>query len=139
MHCQLNEVYVNVETQLEGIIQAVSSLPDESSARALLTSKLLSDLWDNLKHPPLSHTGDTFKYRTADGSYNVCFFPCLLGLKIRTLIVITPERDISPSWQGRLVLCSECDSPTSSPSTTSRPRYYLRWYESRNNMVENFL
>ena len=59
--------------QLERIIQAVASLPSNSGAATELTSKLLSSLWNNLKHPPLSHMGTTFKYRTADGSYNVSY------------------------------------------------------------------
>ncbi|KAH8646471.1 fatty acid oxygenase [Tricladium varicosporioides] len=62
---------------LEEIIQAVASLPSGSAGAAKITNRLLGNLWDNLKHPPLSYMGNTFRYRTADGSYNNILYPDL--------------------------------------------------------------
>jgi hypothetical protein len=64
--------------QIENIIQGTVSLPNTSALRDKITDTFISTLWDNLQHPPLSYLGDQFKYRTADGSYNVCF-PILLA------------------------------------------------------------
>ena len=38
---------------------------------------MLGNLWDNLKHPPLSYMGDAWRYRTADGSNNNILYPDL--------------------------------------------------------------
>lgn len=56
---------------MEKIIQFVASLPESSKLQGALTSALIGNLWNTLKHPPLSYVGDKYEYRQADGSYNV--------------------------------------------------------------------
>jgi len=67
--------------QTERAIQLACSLPDGSVLRDDLTNQLIKTLWDNLQHPPISYLGDEFKYRTADGSNNVCTSLCLTLLQ----------------------------------------------------------
>lgn len=56
---------------MERLIQLVAGLPSESKTRVVLTDDLIKTLWDSLDHPPMIYVGDKFKYRMADGSYNV--------------------------------------------------------------------
>lgn len=56
---------------MESIISIVAAMPPKSKHRAKLTNFLITGLWDSLEHPPISHHGPKFQYRTADGSYNV--------------------------------------------------------------------
>ena len=56
---------------MERVIQLVSGLPDGSRKREQLTSRFINELWCSLEHPPTTYVGDNFKYRTADGSFNV--------------------------------------------------------------------
>jgi hypothetical protein len=56
---------------MERVIQLVSNLPSGSRTRTELTNTFLNELWYSLDHPPLLYVGDRFKYRMADGSYNV--------------------------------------------------------------------
>lgn len=63
---------------MEKIIQFVSSLPSTSSMQVKITDGLVTNLWNVLRHPPLSYAGDLYKYRTADGSYNVSIFSAVL-------------------------------------------------------------
>jgi hypothetical protein len=65
------------QKQIENIIQITASLPNTSGLREKITDAFVSTLWDNLEHPPLSYLGDQFKYRTADGSYNVCIYTAI--------------------------------------------------------------
>ncbi|WEW60823.1 hypothetical protein PRK78_006311 [Emydomyces testavorans] len=60
---------------MERIIQLASSLPSTSSNAFALTNSLLAQLWNDLKHPPLSYLGQQFIYRQADGSYNNIHWP----------------------------------------------------------------
>ena len=60
---------------LENTIKWAASYPAESPTRGLLTNAMLGNLWDNLKHPPLSYMGDAWRYRTADGSHNNILYP----------------------------------------------------------------
>lgn len=57
--------------KIENIIQVAASLPNTSGLRNKLTDTFVSTLWNNLQHPPLSYLGDEFRYRRADGSFNV--------------------------------------------------------------------
>lgn len=56
---------------MERVIQLVAKLPHGSKTRAKLTSQFIGELWGSLDHPPLLYIGEKYKYRTADGSYNV--------------------------------------------------------------------
>lgn len=63
---------------MERLIQLAISLPDGSLGQSKLTGTLLKSLWDSLLHPPLSYLGDSYEYRTADGSNNVRSSPHIL-------------------------------------------------------------
>lgn len=63
--------------QLESIIQLAASLPAGSDTLNTLGHKLISLLWDDLQHPPLSILGESYKYRQADGSFNNVLYPHL--------------------------------------------------------------
>jgi hypothetical protein len=56
---------------MEKIIQFLSSLPSTSATQMRITDGLITNLWNTLLHPPLSHVGDRYQYRAADGSNNV--------------------------------------------------------------------
>jgi hypothetical protein len=62
---------------LENTIKWAASYPAGSPTAGLLTNAMLGNLWDNLKHPPLSYMGDAWRYRTADGSHNNILYPDL--------------------------------------------------------------
>ncbi|KAH8896764.1 fatty acid oxygenase [Thozetella sp. PMI_491] len=62
---------------IERIIQLAASLPNESTLRHDLSGGFIKTLWNNLQHPPPSMLGDTFRYRTADGSNNNLMYPQL--------------------------------------------------------------
>ncbi|KAF2176237.1 heme peroxidase [Zopfia rhizophila CBS 207.26] len=53
---------------IEGMIKVAAKLPDGSRGRDKLTSKFLTQIWDDLQHPPLSYLGKKYQYRSADGS-----------------------------------------------------------------------
>ena len=66
---------------MERVIQLVSNLPTSSRLRVKLTNTFLNELWYSLEHPPALYVGDKYKYRMADGSYNVrlrCFHAHIL-------------------------------------------------------------
>ncbi len=56
---------------MERVIQLVSNLPQSSRKRVELTNVFLGELWYSLDHPPLTYVGEHFRYRMADGSFNV--------------------------------------------------------------------
>jgi hypothetical protein len=56
---------------MERVIQMVANLPSNSKLRTELTNTFLGELWYSLEHPPSLYLGDQYKYRQADGSYNV--------------------------------------------------------------------
>lgn len=60
--------------QMEKIIQFVASLPETSKLQSRLTTGLIGNLWNVLRHPPLSYVGDKYQYRQPDGSWNVLLF-----------------------------------------------------------------
>ncbi|KAJ4369231.1 hypothetical protein N0V83_006316 [Neocucurbitaria cava] len=55
---------------MEGLIRTAAALPDDSATRAKVTSQFLTQLWNDLPHPPQSYLGAKFQYRSADGSNN---------------------------------------------------------------------
>lgn len=60
---------------MEHIIQAVAELPSHSRLSDTLTNKFLSELWDDLPHPPQSYLGYDYVFRKADGSNNNIMWP----------------------------------------------------------------
>lgn len=62
---------------MEGMIRTASKLPDGSKNRATLTNQFLTQLWNDLQHPPLSYLGAKYQYRSADGSLNSLVHPQL--------------------------------------------------------------
>jgi len=63
---------------MEKLIQLVASLPSTSKNQQTITDTLVTDLWNVLRHPPLSYASDRFQYRDASGAYNVPLFRCVL-------------------------------------------------------------
>lgn len=62
---------------MEGLIRTAAKLPDGSKNREKLTNQFLSQLWNDLQHPPLSYLGSKYQYRSADGSFNSLVHPQL--------------------------------------------------------------
>ncbi|OCK95012.1 heme peroxidase [Cenococcum geophilum 1.58] len=62
---------------MEGLIRATSSLPPSSDNRKTLTNQFLTQLWNDMQHPPQSYLGAKFQYRSADGSNNSLIHPQL--------------------------------------------------------------
>ena|SRR5271170_2076809 len=60
---------------MERVIRLASQLPLASPAGKCVTNSFLTQLWNDLKHPPLSYMGDNFMYRKADGSNNNIMWP----------------------------------------------------------------
>jgi linoleate 10R-lipoxygenase len=60
---------------MERVIRLASQLPLASPAGTGITNSFLTQLWNDLKHPPLSYMGDDFVYRKADGSNNNIMWP----------------------------------------------------------------
>ncbi|KAF2808683.1 heme peroxidase [Mytilinidion resinicola] len=63
--------------QMEGLIHAAAGLPDGSGLRTKLTNLFLTQLWNDLEHPPQSYLGGKYQYRAADGSNNSLLHPKL--------------------------------------------------------------
>ncbi|KAF2447352.1 heme peroxidase [Karstenula rhodostoma CBS 690.94] len=62
---------------MEALIRTASDLPDGSKLREKLTGGFLTQLWNDLEHPPLSYLGAQYQYRSADGSFNSLVHPQL--------------------------------------------------------------
>ncbi|PVI05849.1 hypothetical protein DM02DRAFT_53467 [Periconia macrospinosa] len=62
---------------MEGLIRTAAQLPEESKNRKTLTNQFLTQLWNDLEHPPLSYLGTKYQYRSADGSFNSLIHPQL--------------------------------------------------------------
>ncbi|KAF2760619.1 hypothetical protein EJ05DRAFT_436627 [Pseudovirgaria hyperparasitica] len=60
---------------MEGLIKAAAGLPQGSANGKKITDSFVTQLWNDLQHPPQSYLGDQYAYRTADGSYNSLKFP----------------------------------------------------------------
>jgi prostaglandin-endoperoxide synthase 1/linoleate 10R-lipoxygenase len=56
---------------MERVIALVADLPHQSKLREELTNNFLNELWNTLDHPPLLYVGDQYRFRMADGSFNV--------------------------------------------------------------------
>jgi hypothetical protein len=62
---------------MEALIRTAQHLPDGSRMRDKLTGQFLTQLWNDLEHPPLSYLGAQYQYRSADGSFNSLVHPQL--------------------------------------------------------------
>jgi len=62
---------------MEGMIRTAAKLPEGSKNRDTLTHQFLTQLWNDLEHPPQSYLGAKYQYRSADGSYNSLIHPQL--------------------------------------------------------------
>ena len=60
---------------MERVIRLAAQLPLTSAAGIGVTNSFLTQLWNDLKHPPLSYLGEDFIYRKADGSNNNILWP----------------------------------------------------------------
>jgi hypothetical protein len=56
---------------MEKLIHTATKFPDHSAVGKKVTDGFLTQLYNDLQHPPISYLGDHYKYRSADGSYNV--------------------------------------------------------------------
>ncbi|KAK3070710.1 hypothetical protein LTR53_009992, partial [Teratosphaeriaceae sp. CCFEE 6253] len=61
---------------MERLIQATSMLPQDAVSTKL-TSGFLTQLWDDLSHPPQTLLSDDYQYRQPDGSKNNYLYPQL--------------------------------------------------------------
>lgn len=62
---------------MERLIQAAAKLSDTSPTGNKLTEGFLTQLYNDLQHPPQSYLGGHLKYRQADGSWNSLKHPKL--------------------------------------------------------------
>ncbi|KAF2727140.1 hypothetical protein EJ04DRAFT_539107 [Polyplosphaeria fusca] len=62
---------------MEALINVAADLPDGSKLREKVTGGFLTQLWNDLDHPPQSYLGAKFQYRSADGSNNSFVNPSL--------------------------------------------------------------
>ncbi|KAF2629834.1 heme peroxidase [Macroventuria anomochaeta] len=70
--------YTDDKTYLmEGLIRTAAALPDGSKMRDNLTNTFVTQLWNDLEHPPQSYLGAKYQYRSADGSNNSLIHPQL--------------------------------------------------------------
>lgn len=70
--------YTDDKTYLmEGLIRTAAALPDGSKIRDKLTDSFVTQLWNDLEHPPQSYLGSKYQYRSADGSNNSLIHPQL--------------------------------------------------------------
>lgn len=60
---------------MERIIELVSELPPNEKKSDTLTNSFLTQLWNDLEHPPNSYLGYDFSFRKADGSNNNVLWP----------------------------------------------------------------
>ncbi|KAF2131210.1 heme peroxidase [Dothidotthia symphoricarpi CBS 119687] len=62
---------------MEGLVRTAAALPDGSKMQETVTHQFLTQLWNDLQHPPQSYLGPKFQYRSADGSNNSLVHPQL--------------------------------------------------------------
>lgn len=61
---------------MEKLIQTAAKIPDTKFGNDI-TGGFLTQLYNDLQHPPLSYLGDDYVYRSADGSHNSLMHPDL--------------------------------------------------------------
>ena len=84
------------EYLMEGLIRATAKLPDDSANRKTLTDQLLTQLWNDLEHPPRSYLGPQYQYRSADGSFNSLIHPQLGAANTPYARTVTPATMQTP-------------------------------------------
>lgn len=62
---------------MEKLIRTAVAFPDDSATGKTVTNGLLTTLYNDLQHPPVSYLGEQYKYRSADGSFNSLKHPDL--------------------------------------------------------------
>ena len=82
---------------MEGMIRTASKLPDGSKNRTVLTNQFLTQLWNDLQHPPLSYLGAKYQYRSADGSFNSLVHPQLGAAKTPYARTVKPAMMQTPA------------------------------------------
>ncbi|TKA62848.1 hypothetical protein B0A49_11568 [Cryomyces minteri] len=65
------------EYLMEGLIRVAAKLPMGDKVDTRITDTFITQLWDDLQHPPQSMLGEKYQYRQADGSYNSLIHPML--------------------------------------------------------------
>ncbi|KAF2236511.1 heme peroxidase [Viridothelium virens] len=60
---------------MEGLIQLAAKRPSGDPLGTKLTNGFITQLWNDLQHPPQSYLGKEFQYRRADGSGNSILYP----------------------------------------------------------------
>ena len=60
---------------MEGLIQVAAKLPPGDQLGTKLTNGFITQLWNDLEHPPQSYLGKEFQYRRPDGSGNNILYP----------------------------------------------------------------
>ncbi|EGC43242.1 fatty acid oxygenase [Histoplasma capsulatum var. duboisii H88] len=81
---------------MERVIRLASSLPSRSPNADRLSNALLSLLWNDLKHPPLSYLGEQYVYRQADGSHNNILWP-QIGIAGSSYARTVPSKSVQPA------------------------------------------
>ncbi|KAJ9094890.1 hypothetical protein QFC19_007746 [Naganishia cerealis] len=79
----------------ERLIQETAKLAPDSMVGGKLSDGLLSQLWNDLQHPPQSYLGEAYKYRSADG-YNNSFTNPNLGKAGTPYARSVPPRKVQP-------------------------------------------
>ncbi|KIW06461.1 hypothetical protein, variant 2 [Verruconis gallopava] len=62
---------------MEKLIRTAVAFPDNSVEGNKVTNGFLTTLYNDLQHPPISYLGQTYQYRSADGSFNSLKHPDL--------------------------------------------------------------
>jgi linoleate 8R-lipoxygenase/9,12-octadecadienoate 8-hydroperoxide 8R-isomerase len=64
------EPWQDKEYLMEHLIQTAAALPEGSTLQKTVTDGFLTQLYNDLQHPPISYLGKDYQYRSADGSFN---------------------------------------------------------------------
>lgn len=114
---------------MERVVRLASQLPLASYAGKGVTNSFLTQLWNDLKHPPLSYLGEDFMYRKADGSNNNILWPHIGAAgapyarshrSCSRLLFLIPALSLTASWHER----------TSRNILTKSPTFYFTWRPS---------
>ena len=76
---------------MERLIQAAATLPPEDILSQNITSTFLTQLWDDLQHPPPMLLSDDFNYRQPDGSKNNYALPHIGAAGMPYARTVTPK------------------------------------------------
>lgn len=82
---------------MEGLIRTAAKLPEDSENAKTLTNQLLTQLYNDLEHPPRSYLGAKYQYRSADGSFNSLKHPQLGAAGTPYARTVKPETMQTPA------------------------------------------